>query len=185
MIHMGTSKNNLVAATAAVVITAGLAGCGGGNDRAAAGPSADVGTVPAPQSDAKSDPEMDATGVLAGLISAGLPAKSSVVFTEESDPNALMGRPGQYTSKLAFIDTTLDPAEVSSEKGDTERGGGIEVFPTAAAAKNRLDYITSITEAMPIVAEYTYQNGNRLLRLSHYLTPAQARVYKGAFDAQG
>jgi hypothetical protein len=59
-------------------------------------------------------------------------------------------------------------------------GGGIEVFPTAGA-RQRADYIQGFG---PMLADgYDFTVGGALLRLSKYLTPAQAQAYKAAFTA--
>lgn len=170
-------------AAVAVLLAAGLASCGGTSEPSAAAPqqastAAETAVPVAPVIDSK----LDAEGVAKALGSAGLPVEVSVVFTEESDNNSLLGRPGQYTSKVAFIDSRVDEDKASSEKGDIEQGSGVEVFETEKAAKTRADYIKSITESIAMVAEYAYQVGPRVLRLSRYLTPAQAEAYNAAFE---
>jgi hypothetical protein len=115
-------------------------------------------------------------------IAAKVPtAKQSGTVTAANDPNHLLGRPGQYTSKVTFTDTRIKASDVEgTEKGDVERGGAIEVFGDAAGAQARAKYIQAIAKAMPAVAEYDYVHGSVLVRVSHYLTPAQAAGYKSA-----
>lgn len=179
-------------AAAAALLAVGLASCGGGSGdstiRGAAAPSGDPAPAdPAPNAPS-SDQAMDAEAVVRAL-SAKIPsAKVSVVYDETTESNHLLGglgRPGQYTSKVAFVDHRLDKSEVSSEKGDIEQGGGVEVFGSDADAQKREEYIKAITSSASMFAEYTYRSGSRVLRLSHYLTPTQAKPYQDAFEAMG
>jgi hypothetical protein len=90
---------------------------------------------------------MDAATALADLEDAGLPIADSAVITEANDANDLIGRPGQYLSKVAFadsrVDVPIDPAEP-----DNEGGGSIEVFADGADAHVRSDYIQETLESL-------------------------------------
>jgi hypothetical protein len=64
-----------------------------------------------------------------------------------------------------------------------DAGGGVEVFASEADAKKRAEYVSSLTDTgNPLFAEYHYRRGRVFLRLSHELTPAQAREYKAALN---
>jgi hypothetical protein len=102
-----------------------------------------------------------------------------VNYTAESDDNHLLGRPGQYVSKANFHDSRLE----KSGEFDIDGGGSIETFASSDDAQKRYDYVHAITTSSPLFAEYEYPNGLVLLRLSHVLTPKQAKAYKSAFDA--
>jgi hypothetical protein len=110
-----------------------------------------------------------------------------IVYTATTDPNHLLGRQGSYTSKVAWQDRRAVRIEAqalshpSSDRGGIEFGGGIEVFPAAAAARARYAQLRSFTA--PIGDGYDYLSGTAILRLSADLTPAQARAYKVAFIA--
>ncbi len=107
------------------------------------------------------------------------------VFTTDDDPNHLLGRPGGYLSKSAFTDTRV-PAEQAPNEFSTERGGGVEVFGDAAAAKARMDKIQGIAKDMGgLISEYDYVNGTVLVRVSSLLTPEQAKEYESALAAIG
>ena len=115
---------------------------------------------------------------ISGKVSS---AKLSGTVTAENDPNHLLGRPNQYTSKVTFTDSRIKAADVAgTEKGDVERGGAIEVFGSPADAAARAKYIQAVTKSMPALTEYDYVHGTVLIRVSHYLTPAQAASYKTA-----
>lgn len=122
--------------------------------------------------------EITATEVLSGLLDAGLPVGDHVAYTDESDPNELLARPGQYTSKVNFLDTRLEEEFGNFEPGD---GGSIEVFPDSAGATGRSEYLQSIGQIFSPAAEYHYIEENVLLRLSHRLLPEQAEAYGAAF----
>lgn len=117
-----------------------------------------------------------AADVAADLSKAGLPIADVRVVTPASDSNRLMGRPGQYTSKVFFADSryletdmTLGPAEHS-----------IEAFTTVADAKRRADYITRISLASPMFLQYVYHSGRYVLRLNRVVEPADADAYRAA-----
>lgn len=110
-------------------------------------------------------------------------ATLSGVVTAANDANHLLGRPNQYTSKVTFTDSHIKAADVEgTDKGDVSRGGAIEVFGDAASAQARAKYIQTVTKSMPVLSEYDYVHGVVLVRVSHYLAPDQAAVYKQASD---
>lgn len=116
------------------------------------------------------------------LKAAGLPIKHLIVYTPTTDPNHEMGRQGGYTSKVAWVDPRAVKAGAgnpASDRGGTEFGGGIEVFPTAAGAKDRYQYLKGFKP--PFGDGYDYLSGAAILRLSQYLTPAQAHAYEASF----
>jgi hypothetical protein len=73
------------------------------------------------------------TTALAKHIPAVTPG---VVYTADTDPNHLLGRPGGYVSKTAFIDSRVSQSDVEGMRSDAvERGGSVEVFPMSRARK--------------------------------------------------
>ncbi|MFE9127082.1 hypothetical protein ACFYOF_16955 [Streptomyces sp. NPDC007148] len=140
----------------------------------------DSAPKPAKPTAASTVTAQDAFSKISGQVRA---AKVSGTVTAENDPNHLLGRPGQYTSKITFTDVRIKPSDVEgTEKGDVERGGAIEVFSSATDATTRAKYIQTVTKSMPALAEYNYVHGAVLVRVSHYLTPTQAATYKTAVD---
>ncbi|MFD8726160.1 hypothetical protein ACFV2H_51720 [Streptomyces sp. NPDC059629] len=108
-------------------------------------------------------------------------AKLGGIVTAENDPNHLLGRPNQYTSKVTFTDSRIKASDVEgTDKDDVDRGGAVEVFADAAGAQARAKYIETIIKSMPAFTEYDYVQGTTLVRVSQYLTPAQAGEYKAA-----
>lgn len=172
-------KRTLTAA-ATVVLLAGLAACS--NSKPSTSTS---GTGKASKSSSASTP-LTASTAFTKLSAKVTTAKLSGTVTAANDPNHLLGRPGQYTSKITFADSRVKAADVEgTERGDVERGGAIEVFGDAAGAAARAKYIQAIAKSMPAVAEYDYVHGSVLVRVSHYLTPSQAAAYKSAADSLG
>ena len=163
---------------AAVAAVGALAGCGGA---ARASPPA-ASTPPPPPAAAAASP--DAGTLAARLQAAGIPVKNLIVYDAATDPNHLLGRQGGYTSKVAWEDPRAikggasDPA---ADRGGTEFGGGIEVFATTNATAQRAAYLRAFSP--PFGDGYDYVAGTAILRLSQYLTPAQAQGYRAAFEA--
>ncbi|MFC8433369.1 hypothetical protein [Streptomyces sp. NPDC057253] len=163
-----------LAATTAALLLAGAAACSTSDSSS----THDTKTGPA------ASRPITASSAFSGVSARVSTAKQSGTVTAANDPNHLLGRPNQYTSKVTFTDTRIKASDVSgSEKGALERGGAIEVFADASDAKARADYIQSVTKAMSALAEYDYVHDTVLVRVSHYLTPDQAAEYKAAADA--
>jgi hypothetical protein len=119
---------------------------------------------------------LDAKAVLDKLTAAGLPMSNGAVQDENTDPNNLIGRPNGYTSRASFDVPGGDP---DAEKYDTSRGGVIEVFGDAAAAKIRADYIANLQKASPILGtEYHYLRGSVLVRISGKVKPSVAAGFQ-------
>ncbi|MEV7179375.1 hypothetical protein [Kitasatospora sp. NPDC093679] len=135
---------------------------------------------------AKAAPPKDATAALAALTAAVGSAKQGQVVTEVNDPNHLMGRPGQYTSKVTFTDSRIQTSDVDGlDPTDVERGGAVEVFATPEDAKKRADYIQAIVKSLPAMLEYDYVHGSAVVRVSKFLTPSQAGEYDKAAAVLG
>lgn len=117
-----------------------------------------------------------------GTLAAKIPTVKLVkTYTAEDDRNHLLGRPNGYTSRSAFSDSRVPADQLNGvAPDDTDRGGSVEVFPDEAGAKGRADYIQAVTKSFPAAAEYDYVAGPVLVRVSHLLTPDQAKEYQAA-----
>lgn len=163
-------------AAAAVITAALLASCSTATSTPKAAPSGQAVPAPAPSKAAA-----DATSAFAVIHAAVPSAKLGDTVTAENDPNHLLGRPHQYTSKITFTDGRIPADQTEGYKpGDAELGGSIEAFPNAADAKARHDYIQTVTKGIPALTEYDYLHGATLVRVSRLLTPAQAADYEKA-----
>ena len=150
-------------------------------------------TSPPPSSQAGSEPALsrspDSSSVgsetaeeVFNRIAAQVPSASLVkVYTEDDDPNKLLGRPNGYTSKIAFADSRILKADIEGAEEDAiERGGSIEVFPDAELAKGRAEYIQGALKNSGLGAEYDYLRGPVLMRVTGNLSPSKARDYETA-----
>lgn len=147
--------------TVATVLT--LAGC----TQAAAPSQSPSKEQPAAASSAapsRSGPSPTAAKLASALRAAGLRLGHVTVYTASTDPNHLLGRQGGYTSKVEW-----------------RGGGGIEVYPSVQGAEKRLAYLKTFTGTM-IGDGYDYRAGTAILRLPNALTPAQARMWRTAFE---
>lgn len=116
------------------------------------------------------------------MAAAGMPVTQLTVYNASTDPNSLLGRPGGYTSKVAWVDprTLAKEGSPSSDPGGVEFGGGIEVFPDQDDAHDRLALLQSFKP--PIGDGYDVLSGTAILRLSADLTPAQEQAMAAAFN---
>lgn len=126
-----------------------------------------------------SSTDLDAAGVIQALTAQGVPSALTVTYTEETDPNSLLGRPGGYASKAGFDDQRAVEKAAGAKEGDVGRGGGVEVYEDAGEAEKRAEYISALAKS-PLLAEYTYVRGNVVLRISKHIPPNDAKVYESA-----
>lgn len=108
-------------------------------------------------------------------------ATPGVIYTPDTDPNHIMGRPGGYVSKASFTDQRIDPEGAgNAKKGSVRLGGSVEVFTDKRGAQRRKDYIHALSKGFTDIAEYDYVAGPVLVRVTKALTPSQAREYQEA-----
>ncbi|MFF0297758.1 hypothetical protein ACFYST_30500 [Kitasatospora sp. NPDC004614] len=174
-------RRTVLAATAA---TAGIAlivtGCSSSTDSsntAAPAASTPVASAPAPAKQ-----QLDAAAALAALTAHAPTIKQVKAYTADTDPNHLLGRPGQYTSKVAFNDSRIKAEDVEGQDEDAViRGGSIEVFASAADATARAAYLEKVTKSMPALVEYDFVvRETAVLRVSQRLSPDQAKALADA-----
>jgi len=108
------------------------------------------------------------------LKQAGFPISSIIDYTDKTDPNGLLGRPGEYTSKVNWADTRVEQYDVDEDP----LGGTIEVFSSKNDMGSRKQYL----EAMA-VNEYIYESpdGLALMRIDYDIVPDDAKQYENAF----
>lgn len=165
---------------AATACTATSAGTSTATTPAAAGNSAAPAAPPAKAT--------DAAGITRQLTTKGLPVKLTVTYDATSDPNTRLGRPHQYTSKTAFDDTRVADSPQAKEDATKDRrdsisyGGTVEVFPSADDATAWVKYVDGAQQALGglLKPDYIYQHGAVVVRVSHLLTPDQAKAYEAA-----
>jgi hypothetical protein len=125
-----------------------------------------------------------ASDILTALKAQKMPIGETFVVTADNDVNKLLGRPGQYTSKVMWKDTRVTIAYINHTGADIDvsDGGSIEVCSTIVDAQNRFKYIQTISKSSSMFAEYEYLDGTAILRVSSQLTPTQAQAYDTAFQ---
>ena len=175
------------AAAGLLIVLAACAACGSGQvpagTPAASQPAGSTSAAAStPPTSAPAD-ERTAKEVLSDLLRQVDEASLVKTYTEEDDPNKLLGRPNGYTSKVAFADSRIDQDEADDsqvEKDAIERGGSVEVYPDESGAKARADYIQGIQKGGAFGSEYDYVRGGVLVRVTGDLTPKQAKDYQAA-----
>lgn len=143
-----------------------LLSLGGCKEKPSAEPSAEV-SAKAPE---------NAAEAISAIQAQGLKLQDVVVLDEKTDTNNLLGRPGQYTSKVFFHDVRHPK---TPESGD-EFEATLEMFPSPKEAKARHDYIAEMTAGMPVLLQYQFLRGNTLLRLPKAFTPSETKDYEQA-----
>ena len=101
-----------------------------------------------------------------------IPLGKIETYTDKTDTNHLLGRPGQYIAKANWEDTRVQQIE------NDVLGGTIEIFNSPEDLKKRKAYLDAITSSASMFAEYSFAKGVYLLRLKKDLTPAQAKEYE-------
>ena len=117
-------------------------------------------------------PMRNASTIINRMISDGAKIENVRVLNSRTDPNGLLGRPNQYTSKVIFNVVSTD-----SSNGE----GTIEVFPTRAMAVARRNYVQRVTSSMPSFQQYITLNGSALLRVDFDVIPEEAEVIAAHF----
>ncbi|EAF2349067.1 hypothetical protein ACV9TN_002604 [Listeria monocytogenes] len=142
--------------------------------------------------------KVTAASTLDSFVKADIPMYENVVFTEETDPNELLGRPNSYIAKIDFNDMSAidriaaknieDLGLEESDKGDQiqqlisdRTGGTIEEFKTEKDLQNRIEYLQDLPVKSNVDNEYRYSSGKVLLRIDSALTPSEAERYEKAF----
>lgn len=151
-------KAGAVALGSAIVLALGT-GCG------TAAVATHPNTTPPPSPLASTS----APALTAEQIATKLGLRNVFAYNAQTDPNGLLGRQGEYTSKINWGASTSEDSNNS-----------IEVFFTAADAKARLAYLQGFRP--PFGDGYDQLKGVYLLRLSSDWTPAKAARIEAQFD---
>lgn len=179
----------------AIAVTAGLlaaltACSSGGTTTAAPTTSTSAAAQAAPTSSAPTK-AADAAAVTAKLAKTITSVQLTVTYDATTDPNTRLGRPHQYTSKTAFDDTRVSEKPEAKEDASQDRrdsisyGGTVEVFATAEDAKVWMDYVDKAQQALGgmLKPDYLYRHDAVVVRVSHLLTPDQAKQYEQGIGA--
>lgn len=102
----------------------------------------------------------------ADVIARQMKLRNVAVYTASNDPNHMLGRQGEYTSKINW-----GPSRASS----------IEVFGTAADARARGQYVSGFR--CPFGDGYDYVSGTALIRIGCDMSPVRAHKLLARFHA--
>ena len=161
----------------------GVAGCGRGT--AQGGGGAATTRVPAPATTraptttvapttTRAAMPLTAEELVIALRQGGLPILGWTLITGPTDPEHLLGRPGQYTSKVVFTDRRLVGGG-GTEAANLADGGAIEVFASTGAAARRVPALAGTRSRVS-------RHGRVVLVLSNRLMTASAAKYREALD---
>jgi len=115
-----------------------------------------------------------ALAVLDDLRGAGLPVRDSVIYTENTDPDGVLGTASGPEEKVAFIDARINPDRVLDRSyGSIELGGVVEVYSDAAGVVDREETFNGPC--------WVFMRDSVLLRLSPRLTELQTFTYAAVF----
>jgi hypothetical protein len=173
------SPRTRFAAVSPALIVLGLVACSGGTDSGGP-PTTAIPTAPPSTSTttAPAKPAPTPEQVVTVLGKAG--ATGFLAATAENDENHMLGRPGQYTARVAF---ELPGGDPDAKVGAIERGGGFEIWPDAASARRRHEFITGMLQATPLLGtEYDYLAGAVLVRVTGKVPPATAKKVEDAMQ---
>jgi hypothetical protein len=112
-----------------------------------------------------------AVALTASQFATRMGVKDFTAYNATTDPNKLLGRQGEYISKINWSDAG-DPGQLSNS---------IEVFSNTGDMNARLDYLKAFKP--PFGDGYDYTAGTAILRLSSDWTPAQAKQLQVKFNA--
>jgi len=120
-----------------------------------------------------------ASTIMVQLTLAVPTARLTATYTQATDPNHLLGQAHEYASKVEFADSRINGSdEQRAQSGGIDYGGTIEVFATSADAAARADALQSVLTRSIDYTEWDFLHGNVLIRVSQYLTPAQAEDFQ-------
>jgi hypothetical protein len=128
--------------------------------------------TPAPQS--APAPPLAAADLVAAMRQQGLPIGAQQAVTPAA------GAAVPFLSAESFQDTRLP---VSGDPFSVINGGAVEVYASAQDAAQRMQELALIARAVPDAAEYDFQRGVVVLRLSRHLAQQDAQAYEAALAA--
>jgi hypothetical protein len=161
-------NRRLLCTLAGIGAVVSLAACGSSGSSQPAPPAPTSTSASAAVALPAASPVTSSTAVCgpADVVARRMGMKNITVYTAVTDPNHLLGRQGEYTSKV----------EWSTEGGTS----GIEAFADTADAQLRYSYLRAFRP--PIGDGYDYLYRAAILRLASIYTPAQAEMLNASFE---
>jgi hypothetical protein len=129
---------------------------------------------PTPQPTATPAQPPAATAIVAAMRQQGQP-----IGAEQAEPPSASATTA-FLSAESFQDNRLP---ISGDPFSVINGGAVEVYASAQAAAQRLQELALIARAVPDAAEYDFQRGAVVLRLSRHLAQQDVQAYEAALAA--
>jgi len=169
----GTASGTPLAAAASASATPHInipAGIGSGTPAAATGVPTANNAVGGKY--AGLEPQLDAQQLYADLQKKKLPVSDGTAVTADTDPDGQLGKPGGYTSRVDFLDTSLaQPGTAWS----LANGGAIEVFASDQDARKAMKALDAANQSNP--TEHDTLAKTVILRLSLNVAADQQSSY--------
>ena len=125
--------------------------------------------------------------IVQGLLNANdvtVRATLLVDYTATTDPELLLGKPGQYVAAASFTDDRCDRSLAGDSDGLVITHGGIvEIWPDATSAQSRIDAFTRLRDGNFLRPDETdVVSGRVVLRLCRGLRQPEIDAYKATLD---
>jgi len=135
---------------------------------------------PVKDDDAACSPAETAEDVVLAFAEMGLSVGEYAVYDAATDPNTLLGRPGQYVSKVNFEDTSVEQ-DTTALPFSIVNGGTVEIFSDEADAEIWQESVEAIARSgIAQDVQYVYREDLIVIRLSRVLLPDEAEAYGDA-----
>lgn len=118
------------------------------------------------------DPNEQIASVLSQLEAQYETVTETRVYTEDTDPNKTLGKPGSYVAAGAFKDSRVTETVVE-DNWATDAGGSIEIFASNEEAEKRYKLLQSFNGTF--LASGSELVGNVVIRTSNGLTASQQK----------
>lgn len=118
--------------------------------------------------------------MLEELVNLGLPIGDTIVWTERTDPNNLMGEPSGYVAKASWTDTRAESCVTHDGNPGWTCGGDIEVFDSEPALIERANRLAIFAELFIGGGYYMWRTEDAIVRVGWALTPLEAADYDDA-----
>lgn len=131
----------------------------------------EVPTEPLTEESMQNEKTINAVDIMQYFIDNNAPNLGEYIERTESDDN-LLGRPNQYTSKVSFKITTVEPNE------EDPYDASIEVFDNKEDALKRYEELKVVIEKLPFFNEYFCLKDNVLFRMKFDVLPSDEKIYE-------
>ena len=135
-------KKSMIPIAVVLVIAVGAAAYFLGSHKAANNSATSTQTTKQTAAPVK---EVDLSAAMVKVKAKFPTATLTEVFTEQNDPNNMLGKPGQYVAGAAFIDSRTNTT--SDQTWGAGGGGGIEVFASESDAAKRASYFSQLQQS--------------------------------------